>query len=117
MPKNKGLIRILKAFAYSFDGLRSAVKNEAAFRQELLVGIPLCALALFLSIEVSEKLLLIGSIFLVWIVELLNSAVEECVNLCTSDIHPLAKRAKDMGSAAVLIAIALALIVWFAILL
>lgn len=117
MPKNKGLVRILKAFVYSFDGLKNAVKNEAAFRQELAAGIPLCILALFLDLEVCEKLLLMGSICLVWIVELLNSAIEECVNLCTSDIHPLAKRAKDMASAAVLISILLAFAVWSAILL
>lgn len=117
MPKNKGFIRILKAFAYSFDGLKNALANEAAFRQELLVGIPFCAIAASLNISPSEKAILIASIFLVWIVELLNSAIEECVNLSTREIHPLAKRAKDMGSAAVLISIILALIVWFLILL
>lgn len=116
MKKNKGIIRLIKAFGYSFDGIKNAIINESAFRQELFVGIPFCIIALFLNISSLEKIILIASIFLVWIVELLNSAIEECVNLSTSEIHPLAKRAKDMASAAVLLSIILSLISWFIVL-
>ena len=90
--KNKGVIRILKAFTYSWDGIKNALKNEAAFRQELVLSAVLIPLALFLDAEISEKLLLIGSVLLLLIVELLNSAVEECVNLCTDKIHPPSNR-------------------------
>ncbi len=114
--KNKGVIRILKAFTYSWDGIKNALKNEAAFRQELVLSAVLIPFALFLDAEISEKLLLIGSVLLLLIVELLNSAVEECVNLCTDKIHPLAKRAKDMGSAAVLFAVINLIAVWSAVL-
>lgn len=116
MGKNKGIMRLIRAFGYSFDGLKNAIKNEAAFRQELIVGVPFCVVALFLDVSNLERTLLVGAIFLVWITELLNSAIEECVNLNTSEIHPLAKRAKDMASAAVLLSILLCGFVWVALL-
>ena len=114
--KNKGFRRILMACGYSWDGVKNAFKNEAAFRQEIVWAAVLLPSALFLEAAIAEKLLLAGSVFLLLIVELLNSAVEECVNLCTDKIHPLAKRAKDMGSAAVLFAIINLIAVWSAVL-
>ena len=114
--KNKGIRRILMACRYSWDGIKNALKNEAAFRQEIILAAILLPLALFLDAQAAEKLLLVGSVFLLLIVELLNSAVEECVNLCTDKIHPLAKRAKDMGSAAVLFAIINLVAIWSAVL-
>ncbi|MBR4596925.1 MAG: diacylglycerol kinase [Opitutales bacterium] len=114
--KNTGIKRLFKAFFYSYDGIKSALKNEAAFRQECCLAIFLFAALFFLDAPLAEKLLMAGSVFLLLIVELLNSAVEECVNLCTQEIHPLAKRAKDMGSAAVLFAIANLIVVWGAVL-
>lgn len=117
IQKNKGLTRIIKAFKYSSDGIVHALKNEAAFRQEIVLGVPLCILAGFLNVSPVEKCLLIGTIVLVWIVELLNSAIEETVNLASPGLHPYAKRAKDMASAAVLFSILMAILFWIAILL
>ena len=114
--KNKGIIRILKAFKYSFNGIVAALKNEAAFRQEIVVGTPLIILAGFLEVSPVEKCLLIGSILFIWIVELLNSAIEECVDLASPGMHPYAKKAKDMASAAVLFAIITAVFFWVVIL-
>ncbi|MBO7521254.1 MAG: diacylglycerol kinase [Opitutales bacterium] len=110
--KNTGIRRLFKACLYSYDGIKSALKNEAAFRQEICLAAVLFAALFFLDATCVEKILMSGSVFLLLIVELLNSAVEECVNLCTQKIHPLAKRAKDMGSAAVLFAIANLIAVW-----
>ncbi|MBO6103108.1 MAG: diacylglycerol kinase [Opitutales bacterium] len=117
MQKNKGIVRLFRAFKYSIAGFAAALKNEAAFRQEIALGVPLCVLAAFLDVPPLGKCALICSIFAVWIVELINSAIEECVNLASPGMHPYAKRAKDMASAAVFLAIASAIIVWTAVLL
>ena len=110
--KNTGIKRLFKACIYSYDGIKSAIKNEAAFRQEICLAAALFLALFFLDATCVEKILMSGAVFLLVIVELLNSAVEECVNWCTREIHPLAKRAKDMGSAAVLFAIANLIVVW-----
>ncbi len=112
IKKSRGVRRLAGAFMYSIDGLAAAFRGEAAFRQEVAAGIPLLILALFLDVPAIEKCALAGSVFALWIVELLNSAVEECVNLASPGLHPLAKRAKDMASAAVFLALAFAALVW-----
>ncbi|MDO8989428.1 MAG: diacylglycerol kinase [Sideroxyarcus sp.] len=100
-----GLDRIIRAYGYSLCGLRAAFRHEAAFRQELLLALVLIPLTLFLHATPIEKALIIASIFGVLIVELKNSAIEAVVDLITLEHHELAKRAKDIGSAAVLLSL------------
>jgi diacylglycerol kinase (ATP) len=97
--------RIARAFSYSANGLRAAYKKESAFRQELILAVVLLPLGVWLGSTGVERALLIGSVLLVLIVELLNSAVEATVDRGGKDWNKLAGRAKDMGSAAVLIAL------------
>ncbi|PKH22443.1 diacylglycerol kinase [Enterobacterales bacterium CwR94] len=111
-----GLTRIIKAAGYSWKGLLAAWKNEAAFRQELVAVVAAIAIACWLDVDAITRVLLIGSVVLVLIVEILNSAVEAVVDRFGGEWHELAGRAKDMGSAAVLIAILLALFVWVSLL-
>lgn len=107
-----GLIRIIKAAGYSWKGIRAAWKNEAAFRQEGVAAIAAIAIACWLDVDPITRVLLIGSVILVMIVEILNSAIEAVVDRIGPEFHELSGRAKDMGSAAVLFAILLTLIVW-----
>lgn len=110
---NTGLTRIIKAGQYSWQGLKATYKHEEAFRQEvwaLLVAVPL---ALWLGENGIEKALLIGSVLLVMVTELLNSAIEAVVDRTGMEPHKLSGRAKDMGSAAVTVSIVNALLVWF----
>ncbi|MBP9805133.1 MAG: diacylglycerol kinase [Candidatus Accumulibacter sp.] len=107
-----GLRRLWNALHYSRAGLRAAYVAEDAFRQELLLAALLIPLALFLSPNGLGLALMIGSVLLVLIVELLNSAIEATVDRISLDEHPLAKRAKDVGSAAVLLALLNVLAVW-----
>lgn len=104
--------RILRAFSYSLAGLRSAYKKESAFRQELILAIVLIPLGTWLGRNGVERALLVGSVLLVLIVELLNSAIEATVDRGGKDWDKLAGRAKDMGSAAVLIALLLLFSTW-----
>ena len=97
--------RITRAFGYSLQGLRAAYEKESAFRQELILAAVLLPLGVWLGRSAVERALLIGSVLLVLIVELLNSAVEAVVDRGGKDWDKLAGRAKDMGSAAVLIAL------------
>ncbi len=109
-----GLDRLLRAFGYSMDGLKSAYLGESAFRQETwltIFGIPF---AFWLGQGWVEVSLLIGSLLLVLIVELLNSAVETVVDRVSFEMHDLSKRAKDIASAAVLLSLILAGSVWLA---
>jgi len=113
MKSNKhGIARIFAAFFYSLDGLRCAFRNEEAFRQEALLFLLLLAVIFFLPVSLSIKLGLLAANSLVLIVELLNSAVEAVVDMASPDYHILAKRAKDMGSAAVLLSLLVAGSVW-----
>jgi diacylglycerol kinase (ATP) len=112
----RGLKRILPAVFYAVDGLKSAWKNEHAFRQELAIVIPGIIVALFCPVTALEKLLLIGVLVLVLIVELINSAIEATVDRVSLDRHPLSKNAKDFGSAAVFLAVLFAGITWLVIL-
>ncbi|MEO8145820.1 MAG: diacylglycerol kinase [Betaproteobacteria bacterium] len=106
-----GLRRLLNAARYSFDGLAAAL-SEAAFRQELALSVILIPLGLYLGQGGVERALLVGSVLLVLIVELLNSAVEAAVDRVSAENHPLSKRAKDLGSAAVMVSLANATVVW-----
>lgn len=111
-PERTGLRRIVKAFGYSFEGLRATYASEAAFRQELWLCAGAIPIACWLDVTASERALLIGSLFLVLIVELLNTAMETIVDRISPDIHPLSKKAKDIGSAVVLMALLCAGSVW-----
>jgi diacylglycerol kinase (ATP) len=107
-----GLRRIWNAMLYSIAGLRAAFRYEDAFRQEVLLAAVLIPLALLLPASGPGKALMIASVFLVLIVELLNSAVEATVDRVSLEHHRLAKRAKDIGSAAVMMALANVVVVW-----
>lgn len=109
---NTGLKRIIKAGQYSWQGIRAAYQYEEAFRQEIWVLFIAVPLALWLGADGVEKALMIGSVLLLLMVELLNSAVEAVVDRVGVERHELAGRAKDMGSAAVTIAIINAIVVW-----
>jgi diacylglycerol kinase (ATP) len=112
-----GIGRIFNAFGWSMSGLKAAFTNEAAFRQELLLCLILAPLGLYLGKTGLEKALLLGSLMLVLIVELLNSAVETVVDRIGKDQHDLSGRAKDMGSAAVFLSLLNVLLVWLLIIL
>lgn len=107
-----GLRRIWNAMHYSFDGLRAAYRFEHAFRQELWLAAVLLPLAFLAPVSGTGRALMIGSVLLVLIVELLNSALEAVVDRVSTEIHPLAKRAKDIGSAAVFIALLNVAVIW-----
>lgn len=104
--------RIIRATAYSLVGLKAAIVGEAAFRQELLLFVVLAPLGAWLGQTGVERALLIGSLMVVLIVELLNSALEAVVNRIGTERHQLSGIAKDLGSAAVFVALALAVVVW-----
>ena len=107
-----GVQRVLNAAGYSWAGLQAAFRHEDAFRQEVFLLVVLVPLALYLGDTGLERALLIGSLLLVLIVELLNSAVEAAVDRISLEHHELIKRAKDMGSAAVMIALVNVGVVW-----
>ena len=107
-----GLQRLINATRYSFAGLAAAARNEDAFRQELILAAVLVPLGLWLGRTGFEKALLVSSVLLVLIVELLNSAIEATVDRISLEDHSLAKRAKDIGSAAVMVALVNVVIVW-----
>lgn len=111
-PKRKGIPRLIAAARYSLAGLRAAFASEEAFRLEVLVLVVGAPLALWLGESPVEKVLLIGSLLLLMIVELLNTAVEVLVNRIGSDYHELSGKAKDIGSAAVFVAMAMVVMVW-----
>lgn len=108
----RGWRRLVNAFRYSVDGFRAAWAQEDAFRQEVLLAAVLVPAALLLPVTNVERVLLIGSALLVLVVELLNTAVEAAIDRHSYEINPLAKTAKDVGSAAVLLALVLTLITW-----
>ncbi|MBR0566694.1 diacylglycerol kinase [Azoarcus sp. L1K30] len=107
-----GLVRIWNAFHYSLAGLRAAIRHEDAFRQECILAALLIPAALFVPTNGTGKAILIGSTLLVLMVELLNSAIEATVDRVSLERHLLAKRAKDIGSAAVLIALLNLALMW-----
>jgi diacylglycerol kinase (ATP) len=107
-----GLKRVWNAFFYSMEGLRAAFRHEDAFRQEVFLAVLLIPAAMFMPAAGSDKALMIASVLLVLIVELLNSAVEAAVDRISLENHALAKRAKDIGSAAVMLALVNVPVVW-----
>ncbi len=108
----QGLTRLFNALGYSRDGIAAAWKNEAAFREEVILAAVAIPLAFYLGKTGVERALLVGSIVFILIVEILNSAVEAVVDKASPEKHDLAKRAKDMGSAAVLLSLVNAALIW-----
>ena len=111
-----GLRRIWNALFYSIDGLKAAYRHEDAFRQEVWLALVLIPLAFFLPVSGMGKALMMASVLMVLIVELLNSAVEATVDRVSLEHHRLAKRAKDIGSAAVLFSLINVAVVWLLVL-
>jgi diacylglycerol kinase (ATP) len=106
------LRRVWRAACYSFNGLKTALKYEAAFRQEMALFVVLAPLGLWLGHDNVERSLLVGSLMLVLIVELLNSAIETAVNRIGNEPHELSGRAKDIASAAVFLSLLLVVLAW-----
>ena len=114
-PPSIGPGRVVHAFRHSLAGLASAWRTEGACRQEIIAAVVLVPTACLLPVTLVERVLLIGSIVFVMVVELLNSSIEATVDRISLDRHPLSKHAKDVGSAAVLMAIVIPVLVWGAI--
>ena len=110
--QHKGLQRLLNAARYSWEGLKVAWQHEEAFRQESILCLILIPIAFWLGENGIERALMIGSVLLVIIVELINSAVETIVDRISIERHELSKRAKDIGSAAVFVALANVAAIW-----
>ncbi|MFZ1413651.1 MAG: diacylglycerol kinase [Defluviicoccus sp.] len=111
-----GFERLRAAVKYSLNGFRQAWHEESAFRQELVLFAVLVPVALFARVTIVERIVLVGSAVLVLVVELLNSAIEAVVDRVSFDRHELSQRAKDLGSAAVMLSLLLAGFCWLAIL-
>jgi diacylglycerol kinase (ATP) len=107
-----GLRRLWNALFYSFDGLAAAFRHEDAFRQELVLACVLVPVALYLPFGVAMKTMMIASVLAVLVVELLNSGIEAVTDRISLEDHALAKRAKDLGSAAVMLSVANVIFVW-----
>ncbi len=107
-----GLRRIFNALRYSWQGLKAAIKYEAAFRQELALAVLMIPAAFFLGRNTTEVFLLIATVVLVLVVELLNSAIEALADALSVERHPLLGRAKDLGSAAVMLMLIFTGVVW-----
>jgi diacylglycerol kinase (ATP) len=104
--KSKGVfLRLISAVKYSIQGLRAGWQHEAALRSEMVALLVLSVAALATPLSTVQRVVLVGSVLLVLVVELLNSAIEAVVDLASPALHPLAGRAKDMGSAAVMICV------------
>ena len=114
-PGKTGLSRLMDATGYSIKGIRACWRNEAAFRQEALLLIVLLPLSFLVATSIEQWLLLVTPLFVLLIVELLNSAVENVVDRIGPELHELSGRAKDMGSAAVLICLLVTGLSWIAI--
>lgn len=114
--RHTGLRRLFHASIYSYNGMKAAFRTEEAFRQELIGSLIFIPLGLYIGDGAAEKILLAGSILLILIVEILNTAVERAIDRISFDRHELSKEAKDMGSAAVLLTLLLAGMTWCVIL-
>ncbi|KLV04546.1 diacylglycerol kinase [Photobacterium ganghwense] len=117
LQKRTGLNRIIYTFANSYRGIRWMAQNEAAFQQELMLFIPLTAVAVWLPISVLLKALLICSLLFVLFAEMANTAIEAAIDRIGTDYHPLSGLAKDIGSACVFISFLIAGILWLAVIL
>ena len=111
-----GFARVVKAWGYSIDGLAGAWDTEGAFRQEVIIAAILIPIACLIPVPLLHRALLVASVLMVLVVELLNSAMEAAIDRISLDRPPLSKKAKDTGSAAVLVAIVIAMLVWGAVL-
>lgn len=116
MNKATGVTRIIKATGYSLKGLKQAWQHEAAFRQELMLLVVAVLVACWLPVSLLERLLLIGVVVVVVLMELVNSAIEAVVDRVGMEHHELSGRAKDIGSAAVFVALVFAGVVWVSLL-
>ena len=116
LKRRPGLVRVWRACGYSWAGLVAAFRHEAAFRQELALGVPALAAAWWLAPGPLEAMLMSAAVVFVWIVELVNSAIEALADAVSTAHHPLLGRAKDIGSAAVMLSLALAVMVWVVVL-
>ena len=114
-PGNTGIMRIIRATRFSAQGIAAAWRHEAGFRQELVLTVILMPAGIWLGRTALERTLLIGVCILVLIIELLNSAVEAAIDRHGSEQHELSGRAKDLGSAAVMLGLLLVVMVWGAI--
>jgi diacylglycerol kinase (ATP) len=112
-----GLQRLINATRYSLEGFAAAARHENAFRQELMLAAVMLPLGLWLGADGVERALLAGSVLIVLVVELLNSAIEATVDRVSLEDHRLAKRAKDIGSAAVMMSLVTLAVVWLLVLL
>lgn len=110
-----GFTRIINAAGYSWLGFKAAYKYESAFRQELALFAILAPIALIFGPSITDKAVLIASLFFILLVEILNSAIEAVVDRLGDEIHPLSGRAKDMASAAVFLAFVVSGLVWFSV--
>ena len=108
----RGLRRLLNVLSYSLSGLRLAFRHESAFRQEIALAAVLIPIACLIDVSAAERALLFVSVLLVLLIELLNSSLEAAVDTIGLDTHQLAKRAKDLGSAAVLVALVMLATTW-----
>ncbi|MGP9665741.1 diacylglycerol kinase [Halomonas sp. AOP22-C1-8] len=111
-PEHTGLTHLVYSTRYSWKGLKAAFRNETAFRQEVCITAVLLPFAWWISNDSLSWLLLVGSLFLVLIVELLNSAIENVVDRIGTEHHELSGRAKDIGSAAVMLSLIMAGLTW-----
>jgi diacylglycerol kinase (ATP) len=109
---NKPKYTLIKNFLYAVDGLKHAIKSETSFKLELLIASIVLPVIYLMHFEFVFKLILLITYFMIMIAELLNSAVENVVDLVTHDVHPLAKTAKDIGATAVLFAVVLHILCW-----
>lgn len=107
--------RITRAFGYSLEGIKAGF-GEGAFRTEVIISIIALPFAFILTHNGTDRALLIGSLFLVLIVELLNTGIETAINRISTEIHPLSKKAKDIASAAVLLSLVNAFVIWLVVL-
>ena len=113
----KGFGRLYQAFGWSMSGLKATFVHEAAFRQELFLCLVMVPLTFYFGRTGVEKALLLGSLFLILIVELLNSSIEAAIDRIGEEEHELSRRAKDMGSAAVFLSLLNAGVIWFLVIL
>ena len=111
-----GVGRVFNALRYSLAGLRAALRHEAAFRQEMALGVPMLLLVPWLAPGRWQALMMAGSVLVVWVAELLNSAVEALADTVSLERHPMLGRAKDLGSAAVMLCLLFCAAVWLTVL-
>jgi diacylglycerol kinase (ATP) len=111
-PKRSGVLRALFAFKYSCNGILATLRSESAFRQEVAGAVVLIPIAIVVPVGPVERVALIASVLLVLVVELLNSAIEAVVDRISLERHELSQRAKDCGSAAVMLALVICVLTW-----